>query len=204
MLAGMIVLSAAGWRTAPDMIPMHWNLSGQIDGYLPKAEGLILWPALSLVLYLLLLFAPLLDPKGKNYRFFSGAYGVMRLAILGFITAFYGVAFMVMKGVKISMTTFLPLAVGLLFMVLGNYMGKIRPNWLVGIRTPWTLSDPTVWMKTHRVGGWLFVGIGFISVICAFIDSRAALISLTAGSIGGTLAVFIYSWAVWRGLRKGA
>jgi uncharacterized membrane protein len=203
LLAGMLVLTAVSWKTAPDLIPVHWNISGVVDGYLPKAQGLILWPALSIALYLGMLFAPRIDPKRRNYAFFTGAYGVIRLSLLAFIAALYCVTHLVMRGIRISMLTFMPVAIGILFMVMGNFLGKIRPNWLVGIRTPWTLSDPEVWTRTHRVGGWLFVGTGFITLICAFISGRAALYVLIAASFASTLAVFVYSWAIWRGKGGG-
>ena len=82
--------------------------------------------------------------------------------------------------------------------MIGNCLGKVRPSWFVGIRTPWTLSSKLAWTKTHRIGGWLFVVVGVGILIAAVVHSAWAipigLVSIVASSLG----LVVYSWFVWR------
>jgi uncharacterized membrane protein len=82
--------------------------------------------------------------------------------------------------------------------MLSNIMGKIRPNWFVGIRTPWSLSSKLAWTKTHRVGGWLFIVLGLGIAATAFIKSEWAVSVVLITAIGGSLALVVYSYFVWR------
>ncbi|HEY6565141.1 MAG TPA: SdpI family protein, partial [Pirellulaceae bacterium] len=88
--------------------------------------------------------------------------------------------------------------VGLLLMVFGNVMGKIRPNWFVGVRTPWTLSSKLSWTKTHRLAGWLFIGIGVLIAATGMTRSRWLLIGTLCGSGAALLGVVVYSYLVYR------
>jgi uncharacterized membrane protein len=201
ILAGMFVLAAVSWNQAPDSIPIHWNITGTADGFAGKAEGLLLYPVASLGLYLALLLIPRFDPKRSNDAAFSGTYKVLRLIMLAFFAVVYGIVHLWIRGYEISMSTFMPIAIGMLFIVLGNFMGKIRPTWFVGIRTPWTLSNSTVWTRTHRLGGWLFIGTGFLTVLSALIVNRWAFYVVIAATAASAVTAVIYSYAVWRELK---
>ena len=86
---------------------------------------------------------------------------------------------------------------GIMFILLGNYMPRIRPNYTFGIRTPWTPASETVWKKTHRVGGYVFVLSGVIIVVCSFFRGWAALIGIGV-LLAGTIVSSVYSWLVFR------
>ena len=79
-----------------------------------------------------------------------------------------------------------PMQVGLLFVVIGNFLGKVRKNFFIGIRTPWTLASDEVWSRTHRLGGWMFVAGGIVMIVGAF----AGLPVL--GVIAVVLAIALY------------
>ncbi len=152
LLAAMLVLLATTWPVAPDRIPTHWNAAGEVDGWGTRVTGLLLPPLFALGLYLVFLFAPRVDPGRANYASFPDTYLVIRTAVLAVMALFYGIACLSARGVAVSVQVVAPLAVGLLFVVLGSVMGKIRPNWFVGIRTPWTISSKVAWVRTHRPG----------------------------------------------------
>jgi uncharacterized membrane protein len=147
----------------------------------------------------MLLFLPRIDPRGGRYERFAGAYLVIRTVALVFFVVVYVATVLWARGINVDFILVISLAMGLLFMVLGNYMGKIRPNWFVGIRTPWTLSSEESWNKTHRLGGKLFVVIGLIIAIGSFFQSHWIFI----GSIGlllvCTAVLAVYSYFIWRG-----
>ena len=198
IIGGMFVLAAVNWPGAPDRVPVHWNSAGQVDGYGGKFEGLVLLPLVALGTYLLLLVLPRLDPGRDNYHRFAGAYTVIRFAILVVLAAIYGTMLLAILGWSMQMETIAPVLVGGLLVVVGSVLGDIQPNWFVGIRTPWTLSSRLSWAKTHRLGGRLFIGVGLVLMLAAFVGSPWALKS--AFAVGGcaVLWLVVYSYLVWR------
>jgi uncharacterized membrane protein len=77
-------------------------------------------------------------------------------------------------------------------------LGKVRPNWFAGIRTPWTLSNKRAWTRSHRLVGWLFTSLGGITLLLSLLDRAAALFFLFAGGFAAVIAVLVYSYAAWR------
>lgn len=197
-IAAMFVVAALCWSRASDRIPVHWNWRGEVDRYGGKFEGLLLLPLISLGLYLLLLVLPLFDPGKANYRTFAGAYNLIRLTITLFLSAIYAVGVLVSLGYHVDMNTVIGLAMGLLFIVLGNVMGKIRPNWFVGVRTPWTLSSKLSWTKTHRLAGWLFIVMGLLAVAWAISQSVWMLGLMIAVDFACGITMVVYSYLVYR------
>lgn len=198
LIAGMFVLAAVSWRAVPSRIPVHWNLSGHPDRYGGRTEGLLLIPFLTLGLYVLLLVAPRLDPGRANYASFRGPYVAIRLTIVTFLTAVDVIVVASGRGRQLQVDVLVPILVGALFIILGGTMGKLRPTWFVGIRTPWTLSSKQSWTKTHRLGGWLFIVLGLIfiaSTLAKPAAARAIPLVLTGIALAGLV---IYSYLVWR------
>ncbi len=95
------------------------------------------------------------------------------------------------------MSFVIDLAVSALFIFIGNYLGKVRRNFWLGIRTPWTLASDVTWERTHRLGGWLFVAAGVIGIGTAFVPSLRIW-----GVVGSILVVsailIVYSYIVYR------
>ncbi len=198
LMAGMFLLAAVTWSSAPDRIPVHWNVYGQVDRYGGKVEGLLVVPLITLGVYLLLLFLPRIDPGRANYQRFGGAYSTIRLATTVLLAVIYGVTNLWIRGYRVDMSLVVSLAVGALLIVIGNLMGKIRPNWFVGIRTPWTISSKTSWTKTHRLGGRLFILMGLAFIAAGIARAPWALIMAVAIMIGSIVWMFVYSYVVWR------
>ena len=198
LLAAMLVLLATTWPVAPDRIPTHWNAAGEVDGWGTRFTGLLLPPLFALGLYLVFLFAPRVDPGRANYASFPDTYLVIRTAVLAVMALFYGIACLSARGVAVSVQVVAPLAIGLLFVVLGSLMGKIRPNWFVGIRTPWTLSSKVAWVRTHRLGGWLFIALGLGFVATAVSGGRASAHWIVGAVLAMVVVLFAYSYFAWR------
>ena len=143
-----------------------------------------------------MLFLPRIDPGQADYATFANVYTLIRLSITAVLAFVYACIVLAAFGYHVDMGLLMPLAVGLLLCVLGNVMGKIRPNWFVGVRTPWTLSSRDSWNKTHRLAGRLFVVLGSRG---GRVRPRAKhLIALVvAWSVATLLWVVIYSYVVW-------
>ncbi len=172
--AAMFAAAAVTWPHAPGRIPMHWDINGQVNGYGGRFEGLLLMPLLALGIYLLMLALPRIDPGRANYRKFRGTYNAIRIAVLLVFGDFYAVIVAWIWNERVNVALVAPLVVGGLCGVLGGLFGKIRPNWFVGIRTPWTLSSKVSWIRTHRAGGWVFILVGLGTIAATLVSPRAS------------------------------
>ena len=198
VLAAMFVAAAVCWPLVPERLPVHWNLAGEVDRYGGKFEGLLVVPLISLGLYGLFLVLPMIDPGRANYAGFWRTYTVIRCLCLGFMAAIFAATLTASLGVPLSMGRVISSALGVLFLVLGNYMGKIRPNWFVGVRTPWTLSSKVAWTKTHRLAGWLFMLAGAMFVLQACWNARwLVIVQIIYGAIA-LVSLVVYSYWLWR------
>lgn len=198
LLAAMLALAAVTWPHAPDRIPTHWGVNGEVNGYGGKFEGLLLIPIVSLAIYILFLFLPKIDPARANYAHFAGAYNVFRFTILLFLALLYGVIHLWIRGHRVPVETIAPMFAGGMFVVIGRVMGRLRPNWFIGIRTPWTLSSKRAWAKTHRVAGWVFTIVGLLLIVDGAVHSTALLIATIALMGVGLLGTVAYSYFIWR------
>jgi uncharacterized membrane protein len=181
----------------PARVVTHWNLAGQPNGWSGPVFAAFFLPVLLIGIYLLFLFIPLLDPKKERYAEFSKVYNVFRNLILFFLLAIYFVASFNNIGYNLDVKSLIPAAVGLLFIIMGNYLGKIKPNWFVGIRTPWTLSSETVWNKTHRFGGKVFIFGGLIMIITGLAPLAWRLPLFIADIIILLFGTIIYSYIAY-------
>ena len=134
----------------PQTIPTHWGFDGTADGYGPR-ESIFFTAALPVALQLLMAALPHLDPRGKSYSRFARPYRAMRVVLALFCIGLTGMqAAAAWPGAQVNTAGFLTAGMGLVLAAFGNYMPKIRPNFMCGIRTPWTLASENVWRKTHR------------------------------------------------------
>ncbi len=152
----------------PDRIPVHWNFHGEVDGYGSKTFGAFWGPGLAILIYLGFTLLPKIDPLAKNYRRFKDTYLFLRDVLIAFFLALWVVPVIAGLGYPINMNTALPAIMSLLMIVFGNYLGKVKRNWFLGIRTPWTLDSEEVWNKTHRLGGRAFLAAGLVSLGASF------------------------------------
>ncbi|HEX7733182.1 MAG TPA: SdpI family protein [Rhodanobacter sp.] len=151
----------------PARVPNNWDVGGRPNGYAPRFWAVAMWPMLILGLAVLTVTLPRISPKRFEMESFAGIYAVLMLAIQGVMLVLGIAAMLAGAGHAVPMATVAPLAVGVLLMVLGNYMGKLRRNFFIGIRTPWTLASEAVWERTHRLAGWVYVLAGVALVVLA-------------------------------------
>lgn len=158
----------------PAEVPMHWGVDGTV-GYGPKYQLFIIG-GLSLFMAAMFQFMPKIDPRKNNYGKFGKYYDLFCIFMELFLMIVMGIVLSesLYPG-KISVGHIVPLFCSILFIFLGNIMPKIKNNFFFGFKTPWTLSDPDVWNKTHRLSGILMFITGFITLIGTFILPQEAL-----------------------------
>lgn len=192
---------ASFYPSLPEQVPTHWNIHGEVDGYSHKSVASLILPLLPLALYLGLTFAPLLDPKKQNYEKFAASYEKVRLAIVLVMMVVTFLPLVAAMGYSVNIALLVKALVALLFVVLGNYMGKIRHNYLVGFRLPWTLDNEDVWNKTHRVGGRLMVLGGLVAFLSAFLDSTPGFVLFMLGIFLPFVITIIYSYRAYQRMK---
>jgi uncharacterized membrane protein len=200
LLLFMACLSAWAWNKIPDAahLPVHWGLNGP-DRYAGKFEGLLILPLLGAVFPILYIVAPLIDPRKFNLEKSRKAFSISLLSAVVFIAIIHSFMIAGALGRTQNVSLVMPVLVGLLFMVLGNYMGKIKSNFFLGFRTPWTLSSDLSWNKTHRLAGWIFVLFGLCLAAAAFSTNTMLLSSVFAGGLAAALVIpTVYSYAIWK------
>lgn len=206
-LAGIATVAWVVWvyPDLADTFPVHWNVDGLPDRFAPKSQ--LLWLAgLVLAIPLFMDILPRFDPRRKNYDYFSTSYQYMKLGITVFM------AFIMVLSIQagrsqdqILSTRAMMVGMGLMFMILGNYLTKVRSNWFVGIKTPWTLSSDEVWRKTHRVGGWAFFLLGLLCFAAGFFPAGKALFFLViCALVAVSIGIYLYSYLLYRALNKSS
>jgi uncharacterized membrane protein len=198
MLGTMFVMGIVAWPTAPDRIPVHWGLSGTPDRFGGKFEGLLGPALIAAAIYAVLLAAPRIDPRGAHYEAFAGPYTIIRTAFVGLML---GIAIMVqlaMRGRAVNVNLVAPVAIGVLFLLLGNYLPKIKSNWFIGVRTPWTLSSEESWRRTHRLAGWLFALSGVAIVVTTLLSPQMSIPAIPVSAAVTAGVSIVYSYFVWK------
>jgi uncharacterized membrane protein len=141
---------------------------------------------------------PKLDPRSANIEKFRESYEILVIAVVGVMGVLHVGVVGVALGWPISVGTLTPVAIGALFIVLGNLLPRFRSNFFFGIRTPWTLSSETVWARTHRVGGYAMVMVGVLLIAAGLVATRIWLVAAIGGSMLLVLFLLVYSYVIWR------
>jgi len=191
-------LAAWAWPRVPAPMPVHFDLAGTADRFGSRTEGLLLLPVLVTFLYALLLVWPRLDPRRGTFALFARPYALVRLTVFGLFLLVYAGLVATALGRPVKIDSIISIAAAIAIVLLGNYLPKIQPNWIIGVRTPWTLSSDLAWRRTHRLAGPLFVAAGFLSLAVAlFRPAAAAYVMLSLVVVTAVISA-IYSYLVWR------
>jgi uncharacterized membrane protein len=193
-----VAVSIWAYSQLPPTVATHWNVRGAPDGFSSRAVAVSIMPLVILGLTGLFNVLPRLDPRRENYTKFIATYWLIANAVILFILIGHGMIVATGLGYPVKVDRFMPIGVGLLFIVLGNYLTRVEPNWFVGIRTPWTLSSDTVWRKTHRTGGWLMVLGGFAIAASVFLPQDAFLPLLIAAVLIMAVIPIVQSYILWK------
>ncbi|MEZ4732834.1 MAG: SdpI family protein [Caldilineaceae bacterium] len=200
VVALMVGLSAWAWVQLPAdaSLPVHWNAAGEADRYGGKVEGLLLLPLVSVGILLLFNLIRYIDPLRANIARSGQAYRAMLLGVLFFLAVLHVGSVLNALGYGINIGLLAAPAIGVMFIIIGNYLGKIRRNYMFGVRTPWTLASELSWNKTHRLTGKLFVVSGILVLVASLWSPVVAFYTMLVTILGTVLFAMIYSYWVWK------
>ncbi|MHC5529850.1 SdpI family protein [Priestia megaterium] len=196
------LLTLVAWLIAlphlPATMPIHWGANGEVDGFATKINAMILTVGIMVLIYFIIAFVPRIDPRKENYKYFSKTYNILLNAVL--LLFFFVNMSTILQGLgyNVPMSYIAPIMAGLVFIIIGNYLQRVRSNYFMGIRTPWTLSNETVWKKTHRLSGKLFFIGGLLILISAFLPDGYKSVIMW-GSIVLCVAIpYLYSYVAYK------
>jgi uncharacterized membrane protein len=199
LLVLSLVLGVYFYQHFPAQVPLHWNWRGQVDSYSSAAWGAFLLPGVMLALYILFLVLPKIDPRRERYMSFTTAYTDLRDLLLLLFFAIFWLTGLAGLGYSINIGWAIPVMIGLFFMALGSLLQKVKMNWFMGIRTPWTLSSEEVWGKTHKLAGPIFAVSGLLLIVSAWTTLFIVKISLFILAIVLiVLGLPLYSYLIFR------
>jgi uncharacterized membrane protein len=193
-----VLAGAIAYSSLPEIVPSHWDFRGEVDGYSSRVWAAFGLPLINAAMVLLFHFLPRIDPRKQNYQRFGRAYRLLKILIIGFMTALHAVVLLTGLGMVLNVSLIVQLGVSLLFIALGIIMAQIEPNYFVGIRTPWTIADEDVWRLTHRASAKVWISAGFVSLIASFIPVQAASYVMLAAILSATIFSVVYSYIVYR------
>jgi len=164
MLVGFLL-----WDQLPERMATHWGADGNIDGWSGKTFAIIGLPLFLLAMHWICILATVRDPKnqGQNKKVFGMVLWLLPLLSLLMSSMVYAGAL----GKEVRPEEITLLLMGLLFLVIGNYLPKCKQNYTIGIKVKWTLENEENWNATHRLGGKLWVIGGFLFMACIFLPS---------------------------------
>ncbi|MFC3193735.1 SdpI family protein [Marinicella sediminis] len=154
----------------PEQVPSHWNIHGEVDGYMAKPWGVFFMPLLSTGMSILLWILPMIAPKGFKLDNARSVYELLVLIIALFMLGVMVLTFEAGLNDQVDMNQWMMVGIGALFLILGNYLSKVPKNFFIGIKTPWTLASDEVWYKTHRLGSWTFFIAGLLVILGGFLQ----------------------------------
>ena len=191
-----MVFGLCVWNKLPDPMPMHWGPSGEVDGYGSRALAVFGMPLFLLAMQWLCVFVTSYDPKNKDQN--AKAKDLVWW-IIPFVSIFVnGLMYTASLGYTVNASTWGALFMGLLFVVIGNYMPKCKQNHTIGIKIAWTLNDEENWNATHRFAGKLWVAGGLVILLCGFVPGSIGLVAMLVTTFLMVLFPFIYSYRYYK------
>ncbi|MBB6250059.1 SdpI family protein [Nitrospirillum iridis] len=182
------------WRLGPDVsLPVHFDAAGHPTRFAHAPWALGIGPLMALVLAVALPLMARLLPMAENLERSAAAWRISRLSVLGVLAMTHLGLAVTALGHPMDLRRLHAFALGLAMAVIGNVLGKVRPNHLLGIRTPWTKADDWVWDRTHRFGGWLTVAGGLILMALALFLPPGILRGPSL-SVSVVMTVAIIAW----------
>lgn len=183
LIAVVAIIGAYLYPQLPELVPSHWGINGEVDGWSGRLFAVIFFPALTLGVYLLMSFLPMMDPRKTNIESFAQWYFGFKVLMVAFFCALYLLTLYAGLGNDINIGRFVSLGLAVIFAATGWFLPKIKKNYMIGIRLPWTLHSEVVWDKTHKFGGRLFVTLAAVIAIASFLPGPWLFGTLISGIV---------------------
>ena len=195
-----IIIGLILWNKLPDKLPTHWNAEGVVDGWSSKTFAVIGLPGFLFAVHWGCVLASSADPKKQNIegKVLNVVFWICPIiSVLG-ATLIYGTAL----GMDFKVDKIVLALVGIMFIVIGNYLPKCKQSYTMGIKLPWTLSDEENWNRTHRLGGKLWVASGFVIILCMLLPTNAMSAVLIIILFSAVIVPTIYSYQLYKKKEK--
>ena len=178
----VVIFNLLFYHKMPAELPTHWNFQGEADDYSSKFHAMVVIQGFLVLMNAFLCF--MLDSDPKNKKQCNLVMTISKLSMPLIMLLIYIITVMAGFGREVKVSTILPIFIGLLFIAIGNYLPKIKRNYTMGIKLPWTLNSDENWRRTHRLGGICFVIIGLCIILSVFLKSEIVfLVPLFLGAI---------------------
>ena len=184
-----VVVGLLLWNQLPAQMPSHWNADGEIDGWSSKAFVVFGLPCILLAAQWLCILGTAADPKKNNHPEKILHLVLWIIPVLGVLLS--TITYAVALGKTVQMEVIMPVFIGILFMIIGNYLPKCKQNYTIGIKIPWTLHSEENWNKTHRFAGWLWMVCGLVIILTGLFGGVWIFFGIVLVMV---LAPFIYSY----------
>lgn len=185
------------WQKLPLQIATHFDLEGNANGFTSKSNMIWILSAIMIGIYLLLQFLPKLDPKNQ-IEYMGKKYFQLKLLLMSLMSGMF-TYIIYMAANKDANSSFIFIFLAVFFIIMGNLMQTIKPNYFIGMRTPWTLQSETVWRKTHKLSGILMIFTGFILIIAFFlISGKMRNLVFMPLMIFSILIPYLYSYVLYK------
>ena len=195
MLAGVIL-----WNKLPEQFPIHFNAAGEVDGWSSKVFGVFGLPLiLAAFQWLCGLGSLKLDPKAENLE--GKVFSLVLWIIPVLSVVLNALVYCTALGMDMNVQIIMPLLIGLLMVIIGNWLPKCKHSYTLGIKLPWTLADETNWNRTHRFAGPIWVVCGLVIMLCGLIGG-AFLWVMVAAFVVMIAAPTVYSYLLFKGKIK--
>lgn len=187
IIAGLIM-----WNTLPAEMPVHWNINGEVDRYAPRALVVFGMPVFMAALHWVFILATTLDKRARNQN--PKLLSILLLIIPILSLVIFGLTYSTALGKNPRVETIIPLFMGILFIIIGNYLPKFSRNRVTGFRIKWTLSSDENWYRTHRFASRIAMICGGLIAAISFTGQFIPMLIILAIII---VAPIIYSYAFY-------
>lgn len=191
-----MILSIFLYNKLPEKIPTHFNINGEVDSYDSKLFVCILLPIIFCIVNIFLNIILNNDPKKQNHN--KTLLTIFKFIIPLMSLIFIPSSILISLGFNINIAIITPIFISIIFILIGNYLPKCRPNYTMGIRLPWTLNDENNWIKTHRLSGFLWVISGLILLLTTLINKNLSFYVLIISIILTVIIPCIYSFILFK------
>jgi len=181
------------WNQLPEQMPTHWNAAGEIDDWSSKAFAVFGLPCIMLAGLWACIFASYADPKREAHS--NKVYQLVLWIIPALSVVLHTIMYATALGKEVRVEMIMPVFMGLLFAIIGNYMPKCKQNYTIGIKIPWTLNNEENWNKTHRFAGWLWTACGLVIMLTGIFGGFWIFFAIVLLMV---LASVIYSYMLHR------
>jgi uncharacterized membrane protein len=202
ILALLVIPFAAAlifWDDLPSQMAIHFNFKGEADIYGSKVVGLLMLPLVNILIYTILKFLPAIFINKGQFGLFAKRLSIIRLVVHCFITALYIAVLLYTLNHQSNILLFIAYGILMVLLITGNYLNNIKPNYFMGIRTPWTLQNAEVWRKTHHLTSRLWVTASLLMMcIIPFVPQVQVSVLLLVYFIIIAIPPFVYSYIIYK------